>query len=297
MQNSDYTLTIYKFWQENRWKILVAFILYFILFQRVYIEWAIDCWNLDDFSHCLLIPLVSGYILYSHRKSIASNKQSGGTLGLSLMLVSMAVFFYGFGHSWSIFERIGTVGCLIGLVGYLFGSKLIRIQAFPLFYLILAIPIPFVIYGKISRALRGIVTSLSASILHVIKIPAYNQGNVLVVDEHVLGVVDACSGIRSIMAIISVAILFTYLFKAGIWGGIILTALTLPIAVSMNIIRVLTMAFFLFKFNLDLTEGALHSALGFGIFALIIIFMYAGWLFVKWLLNLEDVPTQEKLFV
>ena len=269
---------------------------YFILFGRVFTDWATDCWNLDDFSHCLLIPVVSGYIIYSNRKSIASSECSGGTLGLIILLFSLGAFFYGFGHSWSIFERIGALGCLIGLVGYLFGGKLIRLQAFPLFYLILAIPIPFVIYGKISRGLRGVVTSLSASILQVVKIPAYNQGNVLVVDDHLLGVVDACSGIRSIMAIVSVAILFTYLFKAGILGSIFLTGLTLPVAVAMNVTRVLTMAIFLYKYDVDLTEGPAHDALGFFIFALIILLMYFGWLFAKWLFDLEEKKPLEKSF-
>ena len=276
--------------------LLGTLVVYSILFGRVLVEWAIDCWNLEDFSHCLLIPIISGYILYSHRESIASIQLSGGVVGLCLLFSSLAVYFYGFGHSWSIFERIGAVGCIIGLCGYLLGLKFLRDQAFPLFYLALAIPIPFVIYGKISRMLRGIVTSLSASLLHLLDIPAYNQGNVLVVGEHFLGVVDACSGIRSIMAIVSVAILFTYLFKAGIWGSLFLTSLTLPVAVSMNVVRVLAMAIFLFKFDIDLTEGTLHTALGLIIFALIIIVMYAGWLFIKWLLNLNDQEPLSKSY-
>ena len=276
--------------------IIATLAVYCILFGRVITEWAIDCWNLDDFSHCLLIPVVSGYVLYTHRKSISSSPHSGGMLGLIFLVLSIFTFFYGFCYSWSIFERIGAVGCLIGLAGYLFGIKIIRRQAFPLFYLILAIPIPFVIYGKISRALRGVVTSLSASILHVVNIPAYNEGNVLVVDEHLLGVVDACSGIRSIMAIISVAVLFAYLFKAGIVGSIFLTGLTLPIAVSMNVIRVLMMAIFLYKFNVDLTEGTLHDLLGLLIFALIIAFMYAAWQFTKWLLDIENNESMQRSF-
>ena len=273
---------------NNRLSIGVLAAIYFLIFATTFKEWLLDCWELDDFSHCLLIPVISGYILWTLKDEISRYKITGGKFGLFILLASIGVFFYGYGYSWNIFQRIGLVGVFIGLVGFIFGTKFITSQFFPLFYLIFAIPIPFVVYGKISRFLRGMVTTISASILQVMNIPAYNEGNILVVGDYHLGVVDACSGIRSIMAILSIAILFTYLFKSGVLGGILLASLTLPVAVAMNIVRVLTMAIALHQYNLDLTEGTLHDVLGFFIFSLIITLMYLSWRFIKWLLYLED---------
>lgn len=286
--------SVYEQWKSNRLMISIVIALYVILFGSVLKEWAMDCWELDDFSHCLLIPGISFYILYTEKKVLATCNVSTSKFGLILSIVSFLLYFYGFTHSWSVFERIGMVGCLVGFIGFIFGTKFIRSQIFPFLYLILAIPIPFVIYSKISLGLRGIVTTISASFLQIIGVPAYNDGNLLVVGDHLLGVVDACSGIRSIMAILSVAILFTYIFKSGILGGICLTSLTLPVAVAMNILRVLTMAVFIYKYNIDLTEGLLHTLLGFLIFALIILIMYLSWQFIKWLFFIENhIITQE----
>ena len=80
--------------------------------------------------------------------------------------------------SLNVFQRLGALGCLVGLIGFLTGSKFLLSQPFPFCYLILCIPIPFVYYSKFSIALRGIVTRMSASILQLSNVPAFNDGNV-----------------------------------------------------------------------------------------------------------------------
>ena len=289
--------TIEKIWFQQRWKIIGIVIMYGFLFSTVWNQWAQDCWNLEDFSHCLLIPCISGAILYQNRKKICQLNLSSGNLGLVILCGSLLIYFYGLGVNLNVFKRIGALGSLVGLIGYLFGTRLLKNQVFAFFYIFLCIPIPFVLYSKFSIMLRGIVTRLTASILQIMQIPAINDANVLIVGEHHLGVVDACSGIRSIMAIFSIAILFTYLFKSGIIGGAFLALLTLPVAIAMNILRVLLMAYFIYKFGIDLTIGVPHQILGFSIFFFIVLFMYLGWIFISWFLQIEQTGQKKELAV
>ena len=112
-----------------------------------------------------------------------------------------------------------------------------------------------------------------------------NDGNILRINEITLGVADACSGIRSITVVFTLTFLFIYLFRTGFIGGIMLMSITLPITLGVNSFRIILIAFFLYRFNFDMTRGALHEGLGLLVFVLIMVALFLSWWFIHWILT------------
>jgi exosortase len=235
-----------------------------------------------DFSHGFLIPVVSGAILFTNRESLAGMKAERALTGLAVFLISLFLFFIGYLSLTNIFQRLGVWGALAGAVWFLFGTASVRAVSFPLLFLLAAIPPPFVILTPIRLALKGIATRLSADTLSILGQSAVPEGNVLALGEHRLEVADACSGIRSLMAIVSTAVLFAYLFKTGLVKGILLTLIAIPITVVINVLRVVVIAFALGKFDVDLTSGAAHELIGLAVFSLSLVLIYFCWRFCEW---------------
>ncbi len=243
----------------------------------------VEYWLEDaDFSHGFLIPVIGGVILFSNRARLGSIAARRSNAGLLVLLASLGFYFVGCLSFTNIIERLALWGTFIGCVWYLLGPAVLAAHAFPFFFLLLAIPPPFFLLLSLRLALKAIATRLSADALVLVGYPAFAEGNVLSLGEHRLEVADACSGIRSLMAIISTAILFAYLFRAGPWKGILLIATAIPVTVAVNVLRIIIVAVALDSFQVDLTHGAEHELVGFAVFAVSLGLLYASWRFYGW---------------
>ncbi len=264
-----------------------------VFFYPALQDWAQFCLEEDDFSHCLLIPVISACLLFGRRRAIAQYPVEGSSLGLAAAVLAISVFAVGYFFTRNIFQRVGIIGTLIALPVFLLGFDLFRRHKFAFLYLFLALPVPFTIHGELRRALQKFATLLSAGLLHTMGVPVVNEENVLVVDGARLGVEDACSGIRSLMAIISTAVLFCYLFRTGLLGGSVLVLISVPVTILVNIVRIVVTAFVLFRWEIDLTTGAVHDWTGLVLFGLSLALLYVNWMFVKWLLKLPSSAQAE----
>lgn len=281
--------TIGDFLGRHRWALALAAAVFVGLFLPTILMLLRFCLQEDDFSHCLIVPFVSGWILFANRRKILEIPARGSLAGLAILVASLLLFAFGYLTTRSIFQRLGMVGCSIGLTAFLLGSELLRRHPFPFLFLFLSIPVPYVYYLKISLALRAFATALSAGILHGAGVPVMDEGNLLVVGTHRLGVEDACSGIRSLMAIVTIAVLFCHLFRTGLLPGLVLIAISIPVTILVNILRIFVTAWVLQGYEVDLTRGLVHESMGMILFAISLVFLYAAWLFVRWLFCLRDV--------
>jgi len=202
--------------------------------------------------------------------------------GLVVLFLSLLVFSVGYMSFTNILQRLACWGALVGAVGFLLGTALLRAAPFPFFFLLFSIPPPFTILSPIRIGLKGFATRLSADALGLLGMAASPEGNVLAIDDHRLEVADACSGIRSLMAIVSTAVLFSYLFRTGLWKGLALALVAIPVTVAVNVVRVVVIAVLLGKFDIDVTTGASHEILGLAVFVLSLLLLYSSWRFCDW---------------
>jgi exosortase len=181
-----------------------------------------------------------------------------------------------------IIERLAVWGAIVSSLWFLFGARFLRTRPFPYFYLLLCIPPPFFLLSPVRLALKSFATRLASDALVLLGFPARPEGNILAIAEIRLEVADACSGIRSLMAVTATAVLLAYLFRMGFWKGTLLTATAIPITVVVNVLRLVVIAVALTSFQIDLTSGWSHDMLGFAVFGISLSLLFAASRFVEW---------------
>ena len=150
-----------------------------------------------------------------------------------------------------------------------------RLLAFPLFFLILMIPVPEQIYSSLTIPLQLFVSKTSTDFAMLLNIPIFRQGNVIQLPEQVLEVVQACSGLRSVVSLLAVSAVFGYLRVNSNYLRSIIFFSSIPIAIIVNIFRVIIMIIASYYFQYDLSQGTIHTIFGMIIFALALVILFS----------------------
>jgi len=145
----------------------------------------------------------------------------------------------------------------VGAVLFLGGTRTLKILAFPLFLLLFMFPIPAIIYARITLPLQIFASSVAETVLNFAGIPVLRDGNVLELANQRLSVVEACSGIRSLLSLGFLSLIYAYFFDKKIWMRWVLLAATIPIAITANASRV-TLTGMLGDYRPDLARGVFH---------------------------------------
>ena len=180
----------------------------------------------------------------------------------------------------------------MGSVIYLFGTKMFKALSFPLFFLLFMIPIPSQIYSALTIPLQLFVSKVSVDISFLSGISIYREGNVIHLPGQTFQVVQACSGLRSLTSLLTLSTVFGYFtLNSNIWRSVLIVS-AIPVAILVNIVRVLTtiIAFYFWGYNLSV--GSVHTAFGMVIFMLAIIIIAA----IRKILSIWDNPTKESSF-
>jgi len=164
---------------------------------------------------------------------------------------------------------------LIGVVWTMGGTRMLRALAFPLFLLFFMLPIPLVIYQAATFKLQILASQLADAALTVLSVPVLREGNVLELPNQKLSVVDACSGIRSLLSLTFLSLVYGYFFERKTWVRTVLFLSTIPIAIIANASRV-TITGIMTQVKAELAEGFFHEAEGWVIFmvALVILIVW-----------------------
>lgn len=252
------------------WILLVAsfFSIYYPVFSGLVQVWS----SSDDYSHGFLIIPLSAYMIWQNRNILSVQSIDGSWFGLFLALLSLLIFLIGKFGSIITLLPVSMVLFVWGTVLFLFGFKLFRLCFFPLFFLLFMIPAPSQIYTALTNPLQVIVTKVTVAMASMMGVLVYREGNVIHLPDMSFQVVQACSGLRSIMMMLTLGAIFGYFSLRSPFMRIILITAGIPIAIIVNIFRVFFMviAYNYFKFNL--TEGTPHTILGLLVFALGLMF-------------------------
>ena len=187
--------------------------------------------------------------------------------GLQLLLATLGAELFT--------ARMSFVVTLIGMVWTLGGTQMLRKLAFPLFLLFFMVPIPAVIYSAATFKLQILASQLADGALTVLSVPVLREGNVLELPNQKLSVVEACSGIRSLLSLTFLSLVYGYFFERKTWVRAVLFFSTIPIAIIANASRV-TMTGIMTQIKAELAEGFFHEAEGWVIFmvALVILIVW-----------------------
>lgn len=261
--------------KKSLWKIVVLGLIWVGVFSPIIPE-MIDSWlSHSDNSHALLVPIISLYFLWEKRKNIGQIAVSDSTIGLIVLLGSLAIYLVSYAGGILVFSRLMIVTSLVGLLWYCFGTSMVRFLAFPLGFLFFMVPVPDTLLNMVASPLQLMATKISANFIKLCSIPVYREGNMLYFLQTQLEVAEACSGIRSIMSLTMLSAIFAYISSGSWWRQGILVLSAIPIALAANILRVSGTGVLAHFFGDQVARGFLHefSGLAVFVFGLFVLFM------------------------
>lgn len=255
-------------WKNLAWFGALLLLCYAPVLYRLAQQWYSD----EDMGHGFFVPLVAGYIVWKRRHDLAALRPETNYWGLVVVLWGALQFMLGTLGAELFLSRTAFLVSLIGVVWFLCGTKILKRVAFPLILLWFMIPIPAIIYARITLPLQLFASRVAETILGLIDIPVLRDGNVLELASQKLSVVEACSGIRSLLALSFLALIYAYFFDRKVWMRWALLLATIPIAIAANATRV-TITGILSEYRTDLAQGFFHMLEGWVLFLVAFILM------------------------
>lgn len=234
--------------------------LFFPAIRELFIDWSMD----SNYQHGFLIPIVSAYWIWQKREKLAQlTFRPAVARGFIILSCSMLLFIVGTAGAEWFLSRVAMLICLFGLVIHFGGLALFRQLWFPLLFLGFMIPLPYVIYYRLTFPLQQLASFSAFQALQVLGIPGLREGNILHFSGYSLEVVEACSGLRSMMVLMALAALVAYLAvrlpKPMRW---LLFVAAVPIAIVANVVRLVIIAALGIFWGAEVAKGFLHEGSG-----------------------------------
>ena len=209
-----------------------------LVYWQVFVR-LVDAWIVDgNYSHGFLIVPIAAYFVWERRTKLEAAEIRGSWFGLVVLAGGVAVLLAGLFGSELFLSRISLLGVIAGIVLYLFGWQHLRILAFPIAFLFLMIPIPAIIFNQIAFPLQLFASQVGESAISAANIPVLREGNVLVLANTTLEVAEACSGIRSLVSLITLGIVYGYFTDPRLWVRTLIVFSAIPVAILANGARV-----------------------------------------------------------
>ncbi len=248
-----------------------------------------DVWMIDsNNSHGVLIPAIAAFLIWQRRKEVPWANASPSLWGLGLLAGSLLIYLLSLRVHIAFSARLAMVWSLAGLIWWHLGGPLFRQLLFPLSFLGFMVPVPDAISGMIAFPLQLFATSTSAKMIRAIGIPVFEEGTMLYFAKTSLEVSEACSGIRSMLAYLTLGVLFTHLAgnTIGRVGKGFLLLSTLPLALLANILRITGTGVLATIFGGQMARGFLHEFSGLVVFAFGFLLFWGESLILKrWMPN------------
>lgn len=243
-------------------------VLTLILYGRVLQSMAAQWWSDPNYGHGCLVPFFAAYVLWRERGRTHAAPVRPSLWGLPLLVAAIALLVLGTLGSEHFTARISLQLAISGLVVFLAGWPALRAAAFPIGYLAFMVPLPAMIYYQLTFPLQLIASRLGAAGLVALGVPTVREGNLLVLPNCTLEVVEACSGVRSLFSLLAAVVGYGYLAEPQAWKRAALVASTVPMVIAANGLRLVSAGLLSFFLGPGADSDAVHAALGLAFFVL-----------------------------
>jgi exosortase len=237
-----------------------------VLYRDVVPE-LVNAWGTDDnYSHGYLIPPIAAYLAWERRHKFLAAPQGNSLFGLVVVLGSVLVLALGVLGIELFLTRVSLIGALAGAMLFLFGWARLRVMLFPLAFLVLMVPLPAIIFNQIAFPLQLIASQFGEAAVRAADIPVLREGNVLILANITLEVAEACSGIRSLISLLTLGIVFGYIGDSRNWARVFIALSAVPVAVITNGARVAGTGIAAHYYGSAAAEGFFHEFSGWLVF-------------------------------
>ena len=307
-----------KLWQGLAISFAIAFAYATVLAKLVQ-----DWWTDENYSHGLLIPFIIGYIIWVQRDKLAAvPARSSMFWGTAAVVCALFALWAGIAGAELYTQRLSLILILAGTIVYFWGFTLLRMLLVPLGLLFLAMPIPAIVFNKIAFPLQLFASRCAVWSMSVLGIPVLRQGNIIELkplnsfDTKKLEVVEACSGIRSLMTLVTLAVVFAYFTHSPantnggngsgpaqrfgwlkdywFWRAVIIVASAVPIAILTNAFRVSGTGVLAHYYGTEVADGFFHSFSGWAIYIVAFILLFGIGMILDRFRPAQGEPTESK---
>lgn len=257
-------------------------------------------WDDENYSHGLLMPFVIGYILWAEREKLSKAMGRPRVFwGVAAVVAALSGLWVGTAGAELFTQRMSLVLLLAGVCVYFWGWVMLRALLVPLSLFALAVPIPAIVFNKIAFPLQLFASQCAVLVMRALNITVLREGNVI--ELYPLGslttkkleVVEACSGIRSLMTLVTLAVVFAYftsptdeggtggrrLERYRVWRAALIVVAAVPIAIITNAARVSGTGVLARYYGTEVADGFFHEFSGWVIYIAAFLLLFAfGWL-------------------
>jgi exosortase len=245
--------------------ILFYLALVVVLFLPVLSPLVTQWFNDENMGYAFFVPLVAGYVVWLDKDRIMAAPVKPCWPALVLVVWGFIQMLFGLLAALSVLSRTAFLLTMVGVVWTIAGTAVIQTLIFPIVLLLFMFPIPLYVYQRMTIPLQSMATQMAAVGLAAIGIPVLQEGNTLSLADHTLDVVDACSGIRSLLSLLFLSVAYGRLFETRTWAKVALIVATVPIAILCNAARIVLTGI-LTQYKPEIAEGAYHTFEGWVIF-------------------------------
>jgi exosortase len=232
------------------------------------IAWMADRWFAKEsyYSHGFLIPLISLFIVWQRRNALSKIKMAGNVLGLWIVAACLLVHIVSASLRVYFLSGFTLIPIIYGLVLFFFGKEMVRKLTFPILFLFTMVPLPLAVIGTLTVKLKLLATQLSVFTLNNIGFRCIQDGSVIRMPASFIEVAAPCSGLRSIISLVTLGLLFAYSMKTSLLKKTILFLSSIPIAIATNVMRITIVAIVNDLYGGEVAMGVFHDFTGYMVF-------------------------------
>ncbi len=245
-----------------------------LLYYKIAFHLVTDWYELPDFSHGFLIPFFVAFLVWEKREVYRRTPVRPSWSGLLLVVLGLFVLVTGIFGADLFLSRFSFVLLAAGLVWTLAGREMLSESVFPLFVLLLAIPLPVLIFNKITFPLQLLASQFASFLLPFAGVPVLRDGNIIQLPAMQLEVAEACSGIRSLLSLFTLSVIYGYFIERSWKRRALLAFASIPIAVAANVARIFGTGLCVQYWNPDKAQGFFHEFSGWLMFLVSLALLY-----------------------
>ncbi len=244
--------------------------LYYSILGRLGVQW----WRDPNFSHGFFVPAFSFYLLWLKRETLRRTPCLPSWYGIPILVCGLVLLIIGNLGAELFLSRFSLLVVIAGLVVCFLGWSVQKTILFPWLFLLLMIPIPAIIFNQVTFPLQLLASKLASGLLPLLGVPVLREGNIIQIPAMPLEVAEACSGIRSLLSLATLTIIYGYLMESKMAIRVILVLASIPIAVAANSLRIVGTGLMVQYWNPDKAEGFFHLFSGWLIFIVSLVLLF-----------------------
>lgn len=247
-------------------------------FRALVAEWDTNIY----YSHGYLVLPVAAWLLWRERAALTALPRTPSGWGLFLLAIGLLVHALGVRADMLFAQGLSLILVLAGLIHSVWGRQVLKQAAFPLFVLIFMVPLPYLLLDPLGFPLKLFAARQTTSVLQAAGLPLLREGVYLYLPTYTLVIEDVCSGLRSLISMVTLGTIFAYMSQPSALRRTVLVVAAIPISLAANIVRIAATVLMAYYISGEVATGFLHEFSGFFVFILSLAILLLVGRTLKW---------------